>query len=214
MPKKPIGSTWTILGCGTSTGVPLIICSCVVCRSRNPRNKRLRAAAWLQTRGKSILIDTSPDLRTQAIKFKIPRVDAVLFTHPHADHIHGIDELRSYTYVQGGRIPVFGNAWTESELRKKFEYIFQPAKSIEGGGIPMLDLHPIRGDEPVIDLLGIPVVPLRAAHGSTNEVLGFRVDSVAYMTDCSYIPAETLGRMDGLVALVLDCVRIAPHDTH
>ena len=134
MPKKPIGSTCTILGCGTSTGVPLIICSCVVCRSRNPRNKRLRAAAWLQTRGKSILIDTSPDLRTQAIKFKIPRVDAVLFTHPHADHIHGIDELRSYTYVQGGRIPVFGNAWTESNSGKNSNIFSNPLKVLKEEG--------------------------------------------------------------------------------
>src|SRR5262245_13477041 len=108
MARKP-QTTLTILGCGTSTGVPLISCSCSVCRSRNPRNHRLRAAAWLRTRGKSILIDTSTDLRQQALRFKIPRVDAVLYTHPHADHIHGIDELRSYNYLQCSTIPLYGN---------------------------------------------------------------------------------------------------------
>src|ERR1700733_9422069 len=97
----------TILGCGTSTGVPLIHCKCPVCRSKSPKNKRLRASVWVQVGGKSILIDTSTDLRQQAIRAKIPRIDAVLFTHPHADHIHGIDELRSFNYIQKSKIPVY-----------------------------------------------------------------------------------------------------------
>src|SRR5690349_5791409 len=115
----------TILGCGTSTGVPLIQCKCSVCQSKNPKNKRLRASAWVETAGKSFLIDTSTDLRQQALNAKIPRVDAVLFTHPHADHVHGIDELRSYNYIQNEEIPVYGNAWTCEELQNKFKYIFR-----------------------------------------------------------------------------------------
>jgi phosphoribosyl 1,2-cyclic phosphate phosphodiesterase len=202
----------TILGCGTSTGVPLISCKCAVCRSRNPRNKRLRASAWLKTRGKSILIDTSVDLRAQALREKIERVDAVLYTHPHADHIHGIDELRSYNYLQRASIPAYGNAWTCEELRQKFSYIFKPVH-VEGGGIPQPELHEFEASVQTLDVLGVPVTPLSLKHGS-RECIGYRIDSVAYVTDCSYIPPTTLERMKGLSVLVLDCLRLQPHGTH
>src|ERR1700740_2139279 len=118
--------TMTILGSGTSSGAPLIGCKSSACRSKNPKNKRLRASAWLQTQGKSILIDTSVDLRQQALVNKIPRGHAILYTHPHADHIHGIDELRSYNYLQKSTIPLYGNAWTCQTLQHQFSYIFQP----------------------------------------------------------------------------------------
>lgn len=204
----------TILGCGTSTGVPLINCSCKVCRSRNPKNNRTRASVWIRARGKSILIDTATDLRQQALREKIPRVDAVLYTHPHADHVHGIDELRSYNFIQRSAIPVYGNDWTAEELQAKFNYIFRPAGKVEGGGIPQLLMNRIDAQSEYIELDGgLQVVPISLQHGS-KECVGYRIDSVAYVTDCSYIPTQSLDRLRGLSVLVLDCLRIQPHGTH
>jgi phosphoribosyl 1,2-cyclic phosphate phosphodiesterase len=202
----------TILGCGTSTGVPLIHCKCAVCRSKNPKNHRLRQAAWLQARGKSILIDTSTDLRQQALRAKIRRVDAVLYTHPHADHLHGIDELRSYNFIQRESIPCYGNEWSCSELRERFPYVFNPT-IVEGGGIPQLILNEFDSRAEVLDIAGVPVTPISLSHGS-RECIGYRIDSVAYVTDCSYIPATSLDRLKGLSVLVLDCLRLEAHGTH
>lgn len=202
----------TVLGSGTSTGVPAIGCKCKVCRSRNPRNKRLRASVWVRAGGKSFLVDTSTDLREQALRHRIGRVDAVFYTHPHADHIHGIDELRSFNFIQKESIPVYGNAWTCRELGQKFEYIFRPGP-VEGGGIPRLQLNELRGDEESLVIQGVKLTPLPLKHGS-QDCLGFRWGGVAYVTDCSYIPDSTFDRLQGLSVLVLDCVRTAPHGTH
>jgi phosphoribosyl 1,2-cyclic phosphate phosphodiesterase len=202
----------TILGCGTSTGVPLIHCSCSVCRSKNPRNQRLRASAWIQTGGKSFLIDTSTDLRQQAIRAGIRRIDAVLYTHPHADHIHGIDELRSYNFVQKQSIPIWGNRWTCTELRERFPYIFKPTPT-EGGGVPLLTLNEFSTSAQALEVEGISIIPLSVSHGS-KECVGYRINGVAYVTDCSYIPPQSLDRMRGLSTLVLDCLRLQPHGTH
>lgn len=202
----------TILGCGTSTGVPLLHCKCAVCRSKNPKNKRLRASAWIQVRKKSFLIDTSTDLRQQSLRAKIPRIDAVLYTHPHADHVHGIDELRSFNFIQKAQIPIYGNDWTCQELSAKFGYIFKP-KQVEGGGIPQLVMHQFNPMEPEIEILGEKVVPLPLQHGS-KESVGYRIDSVAYVTDCSYITPMSMERLQDLSVLVLDCLRHEPHATH
>ncbi len=206
----------TILGSGTSTGVPIPTCKCSVCRSKEPKNHRLRASAWLSYKGRSILIDTSTDLRQQALTQKIERVDAVLYTHPHTDHIHGIDELRCFNFSQKETIPLYGNSWTCEELRHRFGYIFDPGP-VEGGGIPQLELHQF---DPTaysirkpLRIKGVPILPLQLQHGS-RECIGYRIESVAYVTDCSYIPEKTLDQMKGLKALVLDCVRPAPHRTH
>ena len=202
----------TILGSGTSTGVPAIQCPCAVCVSDDPKNKRLRASAWIQIEGKSILIDTSTDLRAQALTARIPRIDAVLFTHPHADHIHGIDELRSFNFIQRESIPVYGNSWTATELKTKFEYIFNPGP-VQGGGIPQLKLHEF---DPLLDqirVLDLPVIPLAVPHGS-QQCVGYRIQSFAYVTDCNEIPSHTLDRMRNLKTLVLDCVREKAHATH
>ncbi|MBL7715054.1 MAG: MBL fold metallo-hydrolase [Bdellovibrionales bacterium] len=207
----------TVLGCGTSTGVPLIHCKCKVCRSKNPKNHRLRASIWVKSQGKSILVDTSTDLRAQALANKIPRIDAVLYTHPHADHIHGIDELRSYNYVQKQSIPVYGNDWTRAELLAKFPYIFGTGKEgppkPEGGGVPQLILNAMPSSAPRVDVCGVPVIPIALQHGS-KECLGYRFDRVAYVTDCSYIPETSIQRLFGLDVLILDCVRLEPHPTH
>lgn len=202
----------TILGCGTSTGVPLIHCQCQVCRSRNPKNHRLRASVWFQSDKKSILIDTSTDLRQQALRAKIPKIDAVLITHPHADHIHGIDELRSFNFIQKSRIPIYGNAWSCDELKTKFSYIFKPGP-VQGGGIPLLDLQQIEGSSLFFEAAGLKIIPLSLFHGS-QECLGYRIGSVAYVTDCSVIPDSTLERMKGLSVLILDCLRREVHKTH
>ncbi len=211
LPKTSV--TLTVLGSGTSTGVPLLGCKCKVCRSRNPKNQRLRASAWVQTQGKSILIDTATDLRQQAFREKILRVDAVLYTHPHADHIHGIDELRSFNFLQNASIPLFGNAWTCEELNEKFGYIFRRTAPVEGGGIPQLELTQIDSSSEVIDIKGFSVIPISLSHGS-KESVGYRFDSVAYITDCSYIPPSSLDRLKGLSVLILDCLRLEPHGTH
>ncbi|MBC7691075.1 MAG: MBL fold metallo-hydrolase [Methylotenera sp.] len=202
----------TILGCGTSTGVPLISCKCSVCRSKNKKNHRLRASVWVQTQGKSLLVDTSPDFRQQALREKISHIDAVLYTHPHADHIHGIDELRSYNYIQKSSIPVYGNDWTCEELRVKFSYIFRPQK-VEGGGIPLLELNEFKASQEHLDIAGVAVIPVSLKHGS-KECVAYRFGDIAYVTDCSSIPEESLKRLQGLKVLILDCLRLERHGTH
>lgn len=202
-----------VLGCGTSTGVPLMFCECKVCHSKNPKNHRLRASVWLRAEGKSILIDTSTDLRQQALRHRIPRVDAVLYTHPHADHVSGIDEMRAFNFIQKQRIPAYGNAWTCEELASRFPYIFSPTGKIEGGGIPLLDLMRFDAQTDELSVVGLRVTPISLAHGS-QECVGYRYGSLAYVTDCSSIPEPSLKRLEGLDTLVLDCLRIAPHGTH
>jgi phosphoribosyl 1,2-cyclic phosphate phosphodiesterase len=203
----------TILGSGTSSGVPLIGCTCAVCRSRNPKNKRLRASAWLQTRGKSILIDSSVDFRQQALRAKIRRLDAVLYTHPHADHVYGIDDLRAYNFLQNQEIPIYGNAWTISALEKNFSYIFQRTVPYEGGAIARLDPHLFSTDQAELNICGVPITPISLPHGK-QETVGYRTKSLAYITDCHEVPAAARDRLRDLDVLVLDCVRLRPHGTH
>lgn len=188
-------------------------CKCKVCHSKNPKNKRLRASVWIQKGGKSFLIDTSTDLRQQALRAKIPRIDAVLYTHPHADHTHGIDELRSFNFIQKGSIPLYGNAWTYQDLIHKFGYIFNPPWKPEGGGIPLLEMNQIDAHLPELQILGQKIIPLPVQHGS-KECVGYRLNAFAYVTDCSKIPETTLARMQGLSVLILDCVRLPSHPTH
>lgn len=213
--KKTDPTAWklTLLGCGTSSGVPLLFCNCAVCRSKDPKNNRLRTSGWIQTQGKSILIDTSTDLRQQALKHKIPRVDAILYTHPHADHVSGIDEIRSFNYIQKASIPAFGNHWTCRELVARYPYIFNPSVNHEGGGIPQVTIKEFKSSAETIDVVGVKVVPVALSHGR-EECIGYRFNSVGYVTDCSYISEESLQRLENLECLVLDCLRIESHGTH
>jgi phosphoribosyl 1,2-cyclic phosphate phosphodiesterase len=198
------------LGTGTSHGVPMIGCTCSVCRSTDPRDKRLRPSIYLDvpTHAK-LLVDTSPDLRQQALVHELTRVDAVLFTHSHADHVLGLDELRRFNAIQGGAIPCYANAPTWETLRHAFSYIFDGVTRL-GGGIAELDPHEITGP---FTVRGVHVVPVPVWHG-LMPVLGFRFGSVAYLTDCNRLDDSAWELVDGVDTLIIDALRDRPHGTH
>ena len=199
----------TILGSGTSSGVPMIGCDCAVCTSPNPKNRRLRSSVAIELGPKRLLlIDTAPDLRAQALSVQLPRVDAVLYTHAHADHIHGIDELRTFNIRHLHEIPCYGNADTIRRLRAYFDYIFdhRQHESLR----PFLTLHEVFA--PFV-LLGVEVVPVPLLHGKL-EVLGYRIGDFAYLTDVSEIPSSSWSLLRGLDVMVIDALRHRPHATH
>jgi phosphoribosyl 1,2-cyclic phosphate phosphodiesterase len=198
------------LGTGTSHGVPMIGCDCEVCRSTDPRDTRSRPSIALEwDDGFRVLVDTTPDLRAQALRFDLRRVDAILFTHAHADHVMGLDEVRRYNMISKSPMPVFGDARTLREVRRTFAYIFE-SDAPKGGGVPDLRLFPIAGPF----CLGPGVVqPVPIQHGPW-EILGFRVGAFAYLTDCSGIPDASMTLLTGLDCLVLDALRRRPHPTH
>jgi len=200
----------TFLGTGTSSGVPMIGCACDVCRSTDPRDNRLRPSIYVEVPGHaSILVDTTPDFRQQALTHGIARVDAVLFTHSHADHILGLDELRRFNWMQGGPIPAYASADTWDHIRRTFYYAFDGVKRL-GGGIPKLEPHDISG--PIV-VGGVNVVPVPLWHGDA-PILGFRFGGLAYLTDCSRLADEAWALVDGVETLVIDALRDRPHTTH
>jgi phosphoribosyl 1,2-cyclic phosphate phosphodiesterase len=200
----------TFLGTGTSQGVPMIGCSCAVCRSTDPRDTRLRPSIYVQVdEGPSVLVDTATDLRQQALARDVRRVDAILFTHGHADHVMGFDDIRRFNAVSGAPIPAYADARTSDELRRMFNYVFDPPRQ-KGGGIPQVTLTTIDGPF-AVGRLRVQPVPL--LHG-TRSILGFRFGTCAYLTDCSRIPDEAWPLLDGLELLVLDALRHRPHPTH
>jgi len=199
----------TFLGTGTSHGVPMIGCECAVCRSTDPHDTRLRPSIVVETAGACVLVDAGPDLRMQALRHGIRRVDAILFTHGHADHILGMDDVRRFNALMQGPMPCYGDARTLADIRKTFHYVFDPATP-KGGGLPALDLREIDGDVPVGDLR---VVPVPLWHGE-RRILGFRFDRFAYLTDCNRIPDEAWPLLDGLDVVVIDALREQPHPTH
>lgn len=200
----------TILGCGTSTGVPVVGCPCDVCSSGDPRNHRTRSSIVVGNGRGNILVDTAPDLRAQSLAAGLKRVDAVLFTHDHADHIFGMDELRTFNFIMGRPIPVHGNEKVINRVRTVFNYIWDP-NAPRGGGLPMIETNVIDGP---LELCGIGVEPLSLIHGE-QEILGFLFDDkFAYMTDCSAIPEKTRERVRGLPLVIIDGLRHRPHTTH
>ena len=203
----------TILGCGTSTGVPIPGCPCAVCNSNDPKNERWRTSALITADdGRNILIDTSPDLHHQALRYKIERVDAVLYTHAHADHILGTDDLRVYNFRRDSPIPCFGDAQTLSALKNFFHYIFSPDPNYEGGLLAKLALHEIEVGKS-FKAAEQEVLPFSLLHGS-SPVLGFRIGDLAYATDCNAIPDESFSALSGVKVLILDALRHKPHNTH
>jgi phosphoribosyl 1,2-cyclic phosphate phosphodiesterase len=197
------------LGTGTSHGVPSIACECAVCTSPDPRNRRSRCSIVLRTDGKTLLVDTPPELREQAIRFHLTHVDAVLFTHSHADHIFGLDDVRRFNDLKQGDMNCYGSRETLQDLENSFRYVFTPTQ--EGGGKPRLNLIPI---EPgCFEADGVPVEAIPVWHGQL-EILAFRVGRFAYVTDVSRIPEPTLERLRGLDTIVLGALRYEPHPTH
>jgi phosphoribosyl 1,2-cyclic phosphate phosphodiesterase len=168
---------------------------------------------WIRWKKKSFLIDTSPDLRQQSLRESIPRVDFVLYTHPHADHLGGIDDLRNFNFIQKKKIPIYAHDWTERELRSRFPYLFNKQAPAAGGGIAQLDLLPFDLDGRTFTVQGLPIEPIPVQHGR-NRVAGFRLGKVAYITDCNHIPEASVGKLQNLSLLVLDCLRYQSHDTH
>jgi phosphoribosyl 1,2-cyclic phosphate phosphodiesterase len=198
----------TMLGSGTSTGVPVIGCTCNVCRSDKPKNKRWRPGLKLEMGERVVLVDTPTDLREQALRFGLPRVDAILFTHSHADHIFGLDDVRIFNFRQRAPIPCYGSEEALRNIRRSFAYVFEAGQ--EGGGKPQLDLLPVREPFP---LLGRTFVPIPVWHGSM-EVFGYRSGAFAYVTDCNRIPDSSYELLDGVEILILDALRHRPHSTH
>jgi phosphoribosyl 1,2-cyclic phosphate phosphodiesterase len=203
-----MGMRVTMVGSGTSTGVPVIACSCKVCTSADPRNKRWRPGLKLEVNGGIVLVDTPTDLREQALRFGLPRLDAVLFTHAHADHIFGLDDIRIFNFRQRNAIPCYGSAETLQAIRRTFSYVFERTQA--GGGKPQLDLLEVR--EP-FQLLGREIIPVPVWHGDM-EVFGYRLGRFAYVTDCNRILDESFERLAGVEVLILDALRYRPHSTH
>ena len=199
-----------VLGTGTSHGVPMIGCECDTCRSPDPRDRRLRASIYIQIRnGPSVLVDTTPDLRMQALTHGLKRVDAIVYTHSHADHIMGLDEVRRFNALQKSAIPCYGDERTLSDLHRIYSYVFTPDTS-QGGGIPRLVTARVMGEFCIGSATFIPVPVM---HGS-RTILGYRVGSFAYLTDCSGIPDSSWPLLTGVKTLVIDALRERPHPTH
>lgn len=198
------------LGTGTSHGVPMIGCDCGVCRSPDPRDTRTRPSIVLDfADGFRVLVDTTPDLRAQALRHDVRRIDAILFTHAHADHVMGLDEVRRYNMLTRAPMPVFADAPTLRELRRTFAYIFESGAP-KGGGVPDLRLFPIGGPF----CLGPALVQPVPIHHGPWDILGFRVGRFAYLTDCNGVPESSLALLRDLDVLVLDALRRRPHPTH
>jgi phosphoribosyl 1,2-cyclic phosphate phosphodiesterase len=203
----------TFLGTGTSFGVPQIGCDCAVCRSTDPRDKRTRSGAVLEAAGSTILIDTPPELRLQLISAGFSSVDAVVYTHEHADHVNGIDDLRIFSVRQRKPLPLFGPEETLSRLRASFNNIFdESVRPYEGTSKPRLDLHPTTAGR-MISIAGVETLPLAFQHGHLR-VFGYRFDRLAYITDIKVIPPAERERLRGLDVLVLNALWWRPHPTH
>ena len=202
-----------MLGTATSVGVPVIGCECEVCRSPNPRNQRTRSGVAVQTPEGTILIDSSPELRLQLIRERIPLAHAILFTHGHADHLFGLDDTRLFALRLDGPFPIYCEEWTENNIRSAFGYAFKsPPPEAHRGSIPQFEINRIGAEQP-FDLLGQMVRPIRLLHGRL-PVLGFRFNDVAFCTDVSTIPDESWPLLQGLDVLILDALREKPHPTH
>jgi len=201
-----------LLGTGTSVGVPSIGCPCEVCASSDPKDKRTRCAALVGLPQGNLLIDTPPDLRQQLLRERVGIVHSVLFTHEHADHIFGLDDLRLFPFYLGHAVPLFCEALVEERIRKSFDYAFSQLEPTHTGAAPQLAFHRI-GLAP-FDVLGAQVTPMRLKHGPRFDVLGFRIGNVAYCTDTNGIPTESLALLQGLDVLILDALRFRPHVTH
>ena len=189
-------------------GVPTLGCHCAVCESKDPHDNRTRPSVLLAYGGRNVVIDTTPDFRFQAMRAGIDRLDAVIYTHGHADHVMGLDDIRPFNMKQRGVVPIYAAADTLALLRRQFAYIFADAQP--GSTLPLIELHTIEGP---FDLFGVQIVPIPAMHG-TQPVLGFRAGKMAYLTDFSQVPESSKALLRGLDDFILDALRYVPHPTH
>jgi len=197
-----------ILGCATSTGVPIVGCSCRVCKSEDPRNKRTRSSVFIEKNGTNFLIDSSTDLRCQALNNDITLINAVLYTHSHADHTHGIDDLRTFNFINKNMISCFANEMTVDNIKSTFKYIFQDIPVF--GGKPKLKFSVVKDR---FEFRGVEIIPVEIEH-STWKILGYRIDDFAYLTDCSGIPEVSMNKLKDLELLVIGALRYRTHPAH
>jgi phosphoribosyl 1,2-cyclic phosphate phosphodiesterase len=207
-----ISGQMILLGTGTSVGVPALGCGCDVCQSTNPRHHRLRASAVLGLPQGNLLIDTSPDLRTQLLREKLGIVHSVIYTHEHSDHVMGFDDLRLFQFYLGHPVPIYCSDVVEMTLRKAFDYSFTDAPQTHVGAVPSVDIRPMGTQS--LEILGATITPIPLKHGPRFDVFGFRIGNVAYCTDVNEIPAASWDLLQGLDVLILDALRPDPHPTH
>ena len=203
-----MGSKLIFLGTGTSQGVPMIGCDCDVCRSCDPRDKRLRASAFVEYEGLKILIDAGPDFRYQMLREHISHVDAILLTHNHKDHTGGLDDIRAFNYIEKKATQIYCEKYVEDSLRKEYSYAFAENKY---PGAPEWDVHII--DENPFKINGVEIVPIRGRHYKL-PVLGYRFGNLAYCTDMNHIMEEEFEKLKGLDHFIINCVRKGRHISH
>ena len=198
----------TILGSGTSVGVPQIGCTCKVCTSSDPRDKRLRCSAMIEIGDRKIVIDAGPDFRYQMLRAGVKDVRALLLTHEHKDHIGGLDDIRAFNWVKQGKVDVYSNRRTVEAVKRDYAYAFE---EVRYPGVPDMDLHVVGEDPFYID--EVEVVPLTVMHYKL-PVTAFRIGGFAYITDANYIPEEGMRKLEGVECLVIDALRRERHLSH
>lgn len=199
----------TFLGTGTSQGVPFIGCDCPVCTSADKRNDRLRTSVWIETPEASVVIDSGPDFRQQMLRYNVRRLDAIVFTHGHKDHVAGMDDVRAYNFHDKKAMNVYADLQTQEVLKREFQYVFQ---ELNYPGIPQVDLNTINGYNS-FNINGLKFIPIKVLHYKM-EVLGFRIGDFTYITDANYISSEQLDKAKGSKALVLNALRHEAHPSH
>ena len=214
-PPPPIAAepgSVIFLGTGTSVGVPALGCKCDVCRSDDPKNNRTRCAVIFQLPAGNLLVDTPPDLRQQLLREQVDLVHAVLFTHEHADHIFGLDDLRLFPFRLGAPVPIYCESKVEERIRRSYDYAFMDQEPTHPGARPQLTIHNITHQR--FRVLDVDITPIPMTHGPHFDVLGFRIGDFAYCTDTNGIPESSLELLQGLETFVVGALRFKPHPTH